>query len=47
MINVKKYMKVGILIMAISMSMVGLTGCKMAKDNISNKIDDNLKTELG
>ena len=46
-INVKKYMKVGILIMAISMSMAGLTGCKMARDNIGNKIEDNLKAELG
>lgn len=40
-------MKVGILIMAITMSMVGLTGCKMAKDNIENKIEDNLKVEIG
>lgn len=35
------------LIMVISMSMAGLTGCKMAKDNIGNKIEDNLKVELG
>ena len=47
MIIIKKYMKVGILIMAISMSMAGLTGCKMAKDKIENKIEDNLKVEIG
>jgi hypothetical protein len=46
-INVKKYMKVGILIMAITMSMTGLTGCKMAKDKIENKIEDKLKAEIG
>jgi hypothetical protein len=46
-INVKKYMKVGILIMAITLSMTALTGCKMAKDKIENKIEDNLKTEIG
>lgn len=47
MADIKKYMKVGIFIMAITMATAGLTGCKMARDNIANKIEDNLKNELG
>lgn len=47
MVNIKKYMKVGIFIMAITMATAGLTGCKMARDNIANKIEESLKKELG
>jgi hypothetical protein len=43
----KNYMKVGILIMAIGMSMAGLMGCNMARDNIKTKIEDNLKEVYG
>jgi hypothetical protein len=45
--DIKKYMKAGIFIMAIMMAMTGLMGCQMAGDNITNKIEDGLKNELG